>query len=267
MTKGKKSKCYKKNAPVINHPPCDNSEMCFEKKKCNKLADLGKDGDGKCSDSSSESYSESCTKESSSESSCSKESSSDCSEDESSSESSIPCKFSKRHHSETFESESDDRHHGNLAYLASDHPYQHSETSESSFDDLSRHHLKPSIIPSSNVIKGRKFVVTFGSKHGHQWSAYNPGQDCVIVNGKIGPVLHVYRGNSYFFEIIQNRTNHKFILTGSPIGKNCKPIDGSFEPVSKGCVFFKVCKTTPKYFYYQLTDESFAGGLVIVHDN
>jgi hypothetical protein len=124
---------------------------------------------------------------------------------------------------------------------------------------------------SSSSTRGKKFVVTWGSKEGHQWSEYNTDLESIHINGKNGPVLHLYRGCTYFFCISQNDTNpesnHCFILTNSPIGgPNSRSIVGGFAPVSKGCVCLKVDKRTPRYFFYQCSKHEFEGGLVIVHD-
>lgn len=124
----------------------------------------------------------------------------------------------------------------------------------------------------SSSSKGKKFVVTFGSKEGHPWAEYNEGNLTVNINGKNGPVLHLYRGCTYFFcveqDIIEGEDpKHTFILTNSPAGgSNSRLILGGFAPVSKGCVCFKVDKYTPRYFFYQDAKNAFGGGLIIVHD-
>jgi hypothetical protein len=127
---------------------------------------------------------------------------------------------------------------------------------------------------SASSGKGKKFIVTWGCKDGHQWSEYNDDKDSIHVNGKNGPVLHLYRGCTYFFCVEQPgiteecpEANHCFVLTNSPVGgHSAKPIVGGFAPVSKGCVCFKVDKHTPRYFFYQCSKHEFEGGLVIVHD-
>jgi YHS domain-containing protein len=98
------------------------------------------------------------------------------------------------------------------------------------------------------------------------------GDLSVHINGKNGPVLHLYRGCTYFFCVEQEipegqDPKHAFILTNSPAGgPDSRLIPGGFAPVSKGCVCFKVDKCTPRYFFYQESKNAFAGGLVIVHD-
>lgn len=125
---------------------------------------------------------------------------------------------------------------------------------------------------SSSSSKGKKFIVSFASKEGHPWAEYNAGSDSIHINGKNGPVLHLYRGSTYFFcveqEIKDNEeTKHAFVLTNSPVGgANSRIIQDGFAPVSKGCVCFKVGKNTPRYFFYQDSKNEFEGGLVIVHD-
>jgi hypothetical protein len=152
-----------------------------------------------------------------------------------------------------------------------------SDSSSSSWDDDSllckdrsrkckkqkrKHHSK----------KGKKFVVSWGDKTGHQWSDYNDDTESIHVNGKNGPVLHLHRGCTYFFCVDQDvpegaEAEHLFILTTSPVGgSSSKPIRGGFNPIAKGCICFKVEKYTPRYFYYQCARHLFEGGLVIVHD-
>lgn len=121
--------------------------------------------------------------------------------------------------------------------------------------------------------KGKKFVVSFCNKSGHQWCDYNNGHDAIKINGKVGPVLHLYRGATYYFCVEQDvppgaEARHMFLLTNSPSGgPNSRPIPGSFQPIGRGTVTFKVTNQTPKYFFYQCSRHSYEGGLVIVHDN
>lgn len=120
--------------------------------------------------------------------------------------------------------------------------------------------------------RGKKFIVTFGNKEEHPWAEYNNNSDSIYVNGKNGPVLHLYRDCSYFFCVEQNLSEndvprHAFVLTNSPKGgPKSKIIPNGFAPISKGCVCFKVDKCTPRYFYYQCSKKKLEGGLVIVHD-
>lgn len=128
---------------------------------------------------------------------------------------------------------------------------------------------------ASSASKGKKFVVSFGPKAGHQWAEYNEGEESIYINGKNGPVLHLYRGCTYFFVVEQKEvtdessddSKHFFVLTNSPVGgSTARVINGGFAPISKGCVCFKVDKHTPRYFYYQSSKQTFEGGLIIVHD-
>lgn len=125
--------------------------------------------------------------------------------------------------------------------------------------------------------RGKKFIVSFGPKEGHQWAKYNRGDESIHINGKNGPVLHLYRGSTYFFCVEQCNVSdlsdsssddkHFFFLTDSPCGGvGSQAIQSGFAPVSKGCVCFKVDKCTPRYFFYQSSCQAFQGGLVIVHD-
>ena len=116
--------------------------------------------------------------------------------------------------------------------------------------------------------KGKKFVVSFGCKQVHPWAEYNCEEKSIHINGKNGPVLHLYRGCTYFFCVEQEKEcKHELILTNSPAGgEKSSLIPNGFPPVSKGCVCFKVDKHTPRYFFYQDAKNAFAGGLVIVHD-
>lgn len=121
--------------------------------------------------------------------------------------------------------------------------------------------------------KGKKFVVSWAAKAGHPWEEYSAADAASIhINGKNGPVLHLYRGSTYFFCVEQEVAEgvapaHRLVLTNSPVGgAGSRLIPGSFEPVAKGCVGFKVDDNTPRYFFYQDANSAFAGGLVIVHD-
>lgn len=120
--------------------------------------------------------------------------------------------------------------------------------------------------------KGKKFIVKFGPKDGHQWADYIDDGDCIWVNGKKGPVLHLYRGTTYHFVVEQSvapgaEVPHLFLLTLSPCGgPSAKVLPGSFNPVANGIASYKVDKSTPRYFFYQCLRHEAEGGLVIVHD-
>jgi len=122
---------------------------------------------------------------------------------------------------------------------------------------------------SSTSGRGKKFIVSFGLKKSHPWEEYNSTNTSIHINGKNGPVLHLYRDSTYFFCLQQETAgdSHSFILTNSPAGgANARIVPGSFESLTKGVVAFKVDKLTPRYFYYQDAKNQFVGGLVIVHD-
>jgi hypothetical protein len=147
------------------------------------------------------------------------------------------------------------------------------ESDKKRWEESDKKRWESSYESASSSTKGKKFVITFGSKEGHPWADYNIGDKSIHINGKNGPVLHLYRGYNYFFCIDQNIRDgedpiNSFVLTNSPIGGlDSKVIINGFAPVSKGCVAFKVDKYTPRYFFYQDSKSEFQGGLVIVHDS
>ena len=118
----------------------------------------------------------------------------------------------------------------------------------------------------------KNFYVTFGTKHDHQWSSYNKTHTSIYLNKKNGPILHLYRGMTYYFHI--NSTSDEkpssynaFMFTTSPCGgRNALLITDGFHPVSQGVICFRVSEQTPRYFFYQNFYEEVQGGLVIVHD-
>ncbi len=120
---------------------------------------------------------------------------------------------------------------------------------------------------SSTSGRSKQFLVTWGSKSGHQWKHYMTGHESIHINDRNGPVLHLYRDRKYFFCVEQDGDEHVLILTTSPMGgPESQAISGGFEPLSKGCAHLKVDKYTPRYFFYQCTKHTSEGGLVIVHD-
>jgi len=162
----------------------------------------------------------------------------------------------------TFKNDDQDKKSKQQSYLKESSSSSSSSTSSSSSS-------------SSSTSRGKKFVVSFGPKEGHQWAKYNEGDESIHINGKNGPVLHLYRGSTYFFCIEQSNVHddsssdakHFFFLTDSPSGGvGSQSIKGGFAPVSKGTVCFKVDQSTPRYFFYQSPKQTFEGGLVIVHD-
>jgi hypothetical protein len=124
-----------------------------------------------------------------------------------------------------------------------------------------------SLKKESSSKKGKRFIFTFGPKSGHAWNEYNKETESIYVNGHNGPVLHLYRGLTYFFCIEQKESDNTLVLTNSPVGgAGSKIIHGGFDPISRGCACVKVDAETPRYFYYQSSKNQFQGGLIIVHN-
>src|SRR5690606_32173301 len=65
--------------------------------------------------------------------------------------------------------------------------------------------------------KGKRFIFTFGPKEGHAWHEYNQDSSSIHVNGKNGPVLHLYRDSTYFFCLEQKDNDNTLVLTNSPL--------------------------------------------------
>jgi hypothetical protein len=151
----------------------------------------------------------------------------------------------------------------------------------------------PKIVPHNKVVRERgiypideqprlrnkhkkKFVFTFGTKNGHVWQQLIKSNAAIYVNGKCGPVLRLYKGYSYFFSVDQDKNehgkySHKIVLTEHPMGgihkKPIQPVPSSFAPMATGTFCFEVTERTPKYFYYQCTEHTHEGGLIVVHDS
>lgn len=116
--------------------------------------------------------------------------------------------------------------------------------------------------------KNKKFMISYGDKSEHPFGDCNETDNSIYVNGKNGPILHLYRGYNYFFCIDEMDEELEFMLTTSPCGgPNADIIYGSFQPLSKGCACFKVGKKTPRFFFYQNAKHVGQGGLVIIHDS
>jgi hypothetical protein len=114
----------------------------------------------------------------------------------------------------------------------------------------------------------KNFYISFGTKHDHQWASYNKSRFSIYINDKNGPILHLYRGMTYYFHIDSDEeSSHKaFMFTTSPCGgRNALPIPGGFNPITLDTVCFRVTEDTPRYFFYQNFYEEFQGGLVIIH--
>ncbi len=116
--------------------------------------------------------------------------------------------------------------------------------------------------------KEKKFMVSFRQKNKHVWYDIIDCHTTVWINGKEGPVLHLYRGYTYHFCIDHNKTHQALVLSTNPsCGHDTSPISGGFPPLSKGCASLVVNHNTPKYFYYGSASDNFCGGLCIVHNN
>lgn len=140
--------------------------------------------------------------------------------------------------------------------------------------------LRPSLVASMTGQPGqsgkgerfKKFVVSFRNKFGHPWSEYNKGSKSIYINGKNGPVIHLYKNKTYIFSVQEEERDvridgNAFSLTNSPSGgPKSTIIEGGFTPVSKGCVCLKVTNNTPKYFFYQDSMNKYCGGIIIVHE-
>ena len=120
--------------------------------------------------------------------------------------------------------------------------------------------------------KCKKFVITVGSKEGHPWSKYMPGDFSLYVNGKNGPLIYLRRGYTYYFFFEQQQSQDDkldFFLTDSPVGGfQAQKIPGGFDPINKdkNSAVFKVDDYTPKTFFYQSSLSELKGGIVIVQD-
>ena len=118
--------------------------------------------------------------------------------------------------------------------------------------------------------KVKNIPVTFKSKLGHPWEKYNTGLDSIHLKGKNGPVIHMFEGVKYNFDVIQDvipgtEAKHLFILTDSPSGGPNSTILPGFDPVVSGKTTFIPNHSTPKFFFYQDFRDQYAGGIVIYH--
>lgn len=123
---------------------------------------------------------------------------------------------------------------------------------------------------SGSVVYARRFSISFSCKTGHPWAEYNTGDMSVHVAGRDGrihngPTLHLTRGVSYYFCVEENGI-HNFALTNSPAGgPGARAL--YFQPIKSGCAYFRPDESTPRYLYYQDFSQSFAGGLIVIHDD
>jgi hypothetical protein len=106
------------------------------------------------------------------------------------------------------------------------------------------------------------------------------GRYAYAVNGTPGGDIHLYRGKTYCFNVIQP-TDHggqyysHFYFTRDPVGgpsnacgdenNLAPPINGSPDPIGSGAVYITIDEYWPKRFWYQSRNFCFMGGMVFVH--
>lgn len=125
------------------------------------------------------------------------------------------------------------------------------------------------ICPATARGKTMKFTITFGKKGTHQWADYMTKDEAMYVNGKIGPVLHLYRGETYYFTVEQEnkKAEHMFVLTMKPgAGSGSRPVEGSFTPIAQGTICYKPDQRTPRIMFYGCSKDAYVGGMIMVHD-
>lgn len=154
---------------------------------------------------------------------------------------------------------------------------EHSSSSSSSgcgdtCDKSDKHHDKHHDKKDGKYHKSKQFLITFGEGKKHYWSEYSTCSDAIYVNGKVGPIIHLYRGYKYVFKVEQDippgaRPEHYFVLTKCPDGGRNDIIPGGFEPIAQGCGYLCVNDRTPRFFFYHDTRHRYTGGLVLVHDH
>jgi len=118
---------------------------------------------------------------------------------------------------------------------------------------------------SENISNEKSFHVTFGDRGRESWCD-KISKQCIFVNGKKRPVMHLKKNTTYHFKI-ENNKDHQFILTASPIGKleefNPVPIR-RFHIDEHGNVVYEVTEDTPRVFYYQCVKHSGEGNVCLV---
>ena len=133
----------------------------------------------------------------------------------------------------------------------------------------------------------RVFNVSFVVKRGHPWEkriCIQQGNKiiakphCIAIDGVAGKDLHLTRGHTYEFNVIQIKgVNYTLFFTrdplGGPQGHACAD-RGYVAGVLKECptvctggtVKFTISSSCPKQFYYQCREVPCMGGIVYVHD-
>jgi hypothetical protein len=146
---------------------------------------------------------------------------------------------------------------------------QNKNQDKESFDIMNI--VRNNILEKEKNIK--KFNVSVGDKQGHKYSKLIDGKKSFYINGKNGPMVHLYRNNSYVFsldpEILKNE-NYKFTFIENPMKVSGKPnmkINNVTESKDGSYLTLDVTKDTPRYFYYQCLNHNLIGGIVVVHDS
>ena len=78
---------------------------------------------------------------------------------------------------------------------------QHGDMSCSGTEMTDRSETNNNTSQASNTIRGKKFIVKFGPKKGHQWEEYGSNTHSIYINNKNGPTIHLYRDKNYYFQI------------------------------------------------------------------
>jgi hypothetical protein len=124
------------------------------------------------------------------------------------------------------------------------------------------------VLAPTQAVPGLRFIISLGSKRGHLWKRYNPSEHSIHINGTVGPILHLHRGKTYYFQVDggSDCSDLHLILTASPAGgPEAIPIPEAFPPLRKGVAILTITEHTPRFFFYQNLKVPFQGGLVLVH--
>lgn len=112
--------------------------------------------------------------------------------------------------------------------------------------------------------RGKKFKISYGNKNGHPHTKYNDSDISIHINGHNGPILNLYRGDTYIFDIKGGKD--RFIFTSSPVGGDKSLPVCDINMSVDGQVIVKIDNKFPKFFYYQDKKVQYAGGPVFVHE-
>lgn len=130
--------------------------------------------------------------------------------------------------------------------------------------------------------RGRVFNVSWVPKEGSRWEHRCVDSDkCIAINGKQTPILHLQRGNTYRFDIDQDRNedgsyDNALYFTEDLLGGEAGlgTDDGIYEPPkiagtpdaqSTGSMYLKIDDSFPSIFFYQGKNCRCQGCLCIVH--